>query len=549
MLSRYGETEGRFSAEEIEDKIDDFEELAASRVSNAPTGRFLLAVGIFGALVIPCGLPAAGAISLPILVNAIKSASKNGRQAEYIARTGIFCHRLTQREIAQLIRFTGRKFIVDQCVQAHIDGMNLTGAAIELVEMIDGQLTPSTFAEVKKVYSSEQPALPVGNPTRLGAIEVRSESIDGDVMPTPQAAVTEIAQPLPSFSPVNYLIGDRLRTSLIIAVSGGGKDILLSNALRDFLPLYPKFTVVVMDCKDDPKETRYYAGLDRVTLYRLNLAVSSDSTIAAWTDAILDDFNGRPEFCLLICNEGTLIREKSKRYADVVKSLVSSGDSRQKYAWEAGQSAHADDLGVNGASRSRFRPLMIGMLGEEMQIEAVLQAKWFAESAKDMSAIISEMRRSPVRRGWCDGQRWYPMLELKNYSGYNRDARSYLPGCEPGEESSNQNGDEAGDSKDKTSGDLKSKLRAAFPNWKLPSIEVAEKVLSHVSKAETGLTAGHVRQRVHYLKTNDDLKKGNQSLTLRVLKKLVEAGFIFEEEGRYLIKAAIADDDFSNDFD
>lgn len=126
-----------------------------------------------------------------------------------------------------------------------------------------------------------------------------------------------------------------------------------------------------------------------------------------------------------------MIREKSKRYGDVVKSLVSSGDSRQKYCWEAGQSAHNDDLKTNAASRSRFRPLMIGMLGEEMQIEAVLQAKWFADSARDMGVITSEMRLSPVRRAWCDGMRWYPMPDLPNYSGYDRDSRSFIASQTP----------------------------------------------------------------------------------------------------------------------
>jgi len=74
---------------------------------------------------------------------------------------------------------------------------------------------------------------------------------------------------------------------------------------------------------------------------------------------------------------------------------------------------------------------MIGMLGEEMQIEAVLQAKWFADSARDMGAITSEMRRSPVKRAWCDGMRWYPMPELENHSGYDRDSRSFVESQKP----------------------------------------------------------------------------------------------------------------------
>ena len=421
MMSRYGETEGRFSPDVVEDKIDDFEELAAARVNNAPTGRFLLAVGIFGALVIPCGLPAAGAIALPVLINAVKSASKNGRQAEYIARTGNFCHLLNDREIAQLIRFTGRKFIVDQCVQAHIDGMKLTRAAIELVELIEGELTPTSFEEVRKAFApeSEKALATVDNPTRLGAIEVSAE------IPS-RSAIEQPSGSIPVISPIDYLVGDRLRTSLLVSVSGGGKDFLLSNAIRRFLELHPQFSVIVMDCKDDSKEYGYFADLPRVTVYRLNLAVSSDSTIAAWIDAVLDDFNSRPEKTLIICNEGTLVREKSKRYVDAIASLVSSGDSRQKYCWEAGQSGHTDDLKVNGAARSRFRPMVIAMSGEEMQIEAILRAKWLADSASDVQACRSEMRRSPVKRAWSDGQRWYAMPELENYAGYDRDSRSFI---------------------------------------------------------------------------------------------------------------------------
>jgi hypothetical protein len=76
-------------------------------------------------------------------------------------------------------------------------------------------------------------------------------------------------------------------------------------------------------------------------------------------DGWVEDFVHLPEQALLICNEGTLVRAKSKRYMQAIDGLVSSGDSRQKYAWEAGQSAHTDDLQINGAARSRFRMLII----------------------------------------------------------------------------------------------------------------------------------------------------------------------------------------------
>ena len=243
--------------------------------------------------------------------------------------------------------------------------------------------------------------------------------------PPPVPAAQRSDSPLAS--PIDYLIGDRLRTALIIAVSGGGKDILLSNALRVFLTAHPRYTVVLMDCKDDAKEYGYYFGLPHVTVHRLNVATSSDTEITRWVDTCLDEFLTIPDQALLICNEGTLIRAKCKRYIDVVAGLVSSGDSREKYAWEAGQSAHVDDLGINGAARSRLRPLIIGLQGEEMQVEAVLAAKFVADSARNLTEVKTQMARSPVKRAWCDGQFWYAMPHLENYAGYDRDSRSYLP--------------------------------------------------------------------------------------------------------------------------
>jgi len=183
-----------------------------------------------------------------------------------------------------------------------------------------------------------------------------------------------------------------------------------------------------MDCKDDPKETGYYAGLPNVRFHRLNVAVSSDGEVVEWADRCIEEFLRLPEKALLICNEGTLIREKSKRYVGAIAGLVSSGDSRQKYCWEAGQSAHLLDLCINGAARSRLRLLIVGLKGEEQQISAVLRAQCVDDTARNMSDIKGQLMRSPVGRAWCDGMRWFPMPELENYSGYNRDTRSHIGG-------------------------------------------------------------------------------------------------------------------------
>jgi len=64
--------------------------------------------------------------------------------------------------------------------------------------------------------------------------------------------------------------------------------------------------------------------------------------------------------------------------------------------------------------------------GEEQQISAVLRAQCVDDTARSMSDIKGQLMRSPVGRAWCDGMRWFPMPELENYSGYNRDTRSHI---------------------------------------------------------------------------------------------------------------------------
>jgi hypothetical protein len=375
-----------------------------------------------------------------------------------IASYGCVAHLLKASDLKDYIRQVGVEAAAAEITFALKHGYRVTPAALDWMEsqgvdvegLVEGSgslALTAAQAQEAEAEASEATQLPVTQiqgegqsatavaPNQLEPIATPA-TLEIPVAAAPSLQSAQAEQLIPQAasasatpSPVQYLMGDRLRTALIVSVSGGGKDILLSNALRAFLLSHPGFRVVVMDCKDDPKEYGYYAGLPNVTVYRLNVAVSSDGEVVEWVDDCVEEFVRLPEKALLICNEGTLIRAKSKRYIQAVDGLVSSGDSRQKYCWEAGQSAHTDDLGINGAARSRFRMLIIGLKGEEMQIEAVLAAKFVADSARNMSDIKGQMSRSPVGRAWCDGQRWFAMPALQNYSGYDRDSRSLLAGC------------------------------------------------------------------------------------------------------------------------
>lgn len=472
----------------VHKSLEDWEDEAIDAIESTGHNPQLLAVGGLGAGVVVAGLSPISFLGLIPFILGIKAAVEvNNRRSrmEPAIEAGAYAAVLPLEELKEYAQQFGTEAAIAQIQWAKRSGVPLSDAAAMLLSRYQ-QKYKALPAPAQNPPTEPAPALTperetVGATTRLGAVDTTAVEVE-DYSWVDRSDLPVVVEPqLPS--PVDHLLGDRLRTSLIVSVSGGGKDILLSNALRAFLAKHPGFSVIVMDCKDDPKETGYYAGLPGVKVNRLNVELANDGEVVEWVDRCLNEFTTLGEQALLINNEGTLIRAKSARYVDAISKLVTGGDSRQRYAWEAGQSAHIDDLRINGAARSRFRPMIIGLKGEEMQIEAVLSAKFVTSSARNAADIQEQLGRSPVNRAWCDGQNWYPMPELENYSGYNRDTRSKInsdapatapqsPPVEPvsqqEEESHNavsQASLQATEALKKIAGRVQEKLKAARGEW------------------------------------------------------------------------------------
>jgi hypothetical protein len=265
---------------------------------------------------------------------------------------------------------------------------------------------------------------------QLPQTQIQDQTLAADYEPTQVSSTSNIP------SPVDFLIGERPRTGIIAAVSGGGKDIILSNFVRRLIQQKPDYKVVVIECKSDLKEKGYYSGLKNVSVHHLNIATCTDGELNEFVDSCLDEFNAIPEKAFLICNEATQIRDKSSRYVDVITGLISSGDSREKFSMEAGLGLHLDDLGIKGnksklnsANRSKFRIAIISWSKERQQTMGILKARYLEGKIEDHMREVEVMeKRSPIGRAWSDGSRWYAMPELPNYSGYNRDTRSFISG-------------------------------------------------------------------------------------------------------------------------
>jgi hypothetical protein len=231
-------------------------------------------------------------------------------------------------------------------------------------------------------------------------------------------------------------MAEDLKNSLVIGVPGVGKDFFVSNALDWVKKIHPNCTVFFIDPKDDPKETGYFNG--RVDyLFRLNICECSPAFVYNWVQKCLksyDEFDAGNGIKLLVFNElaatnGTLTNVKGALNWLVSKMVgySSSGDSRGIKIWGVSSNGHNSGTGFDGGSRSIFTPYVIISDTQLPASENILRAQIIPGDRKISSDKMMELcQQSPVGRAIFHGglNQWFPMPELHNFSGYNRDKRS-----------------------------------------------------------------------------------------------------------------------------
>lgn len=233
-------------------------------------------------------------------------------------------------------------------------------------------------------------------------------------------------------------IAENLKNTLIVGVPGVGKDLFLSNVLRDIRTYHPSATIFFIDPKDDPKETGYFESCVDYP-YRLNIAEESPQHVYNWVCECLEEFesfDAGTELKILCFGEiaatmktlGTI-----KGAAQFVKakfvSYSSSGDSRGIKFIASSQNAHTDGIGFNGGERSIFTPIVLISAAQIPASEQILKAQIIPSDKRLSSTELEALcKKSPVGRAIYHGglNDWFPMPELPNYSGYNRDTRSFV---------------------------------------------------------------------------------------------------------------------------
>ena len=225
----------------------------------------------------------------------------------------------------------------------------------------------------------------------------------------------------------------------MVALSGAGKGVWLSNYIRWRKDYEPNLLVYWIDPKNDPKESGYFDE-SWIRAYRfraIDLSVEDliselQAAFRGYLGFIANLLAGHP--VLLIVDECLMVqfnldehgRNKSERgtLKTQIVSAASVGDSDNKHIVCVSQSPNAGDSGVSGGVLRGLRKVVL-FRGDELDV--VHQAKLCGAiddlpSDADLRRLC---RRSARNRGiYLNGQ-YYSLPELPNYSGYDRDRRSW----------------------------------------------------------------------------------------------------------------------------
>ena len=373
----------------------------------------------------PIGLPVALLAASPFFWNAVRNAHRNGLNAEYLARTGLFAHSLNADQLIRLTKIVGKDSVVSQLLAAREDRKPFSGDALDYLEAVGCDLEPEqdlkTFllAPESVVEAAETKPLTVSDLECLG----QSAPTSG----------TNFNQK--TYSPIDAIVPDNgtIKSTLIVGVPGAGKGVVVSNAIQKLRTVRPDLTVFVADPKASEKESGYWAWLPREQLIREPILDRSPEDKEAWLFDVIEAFQTRcKRNALLVIDELTILvnalsTKGRARFGDKIVSISSGGDSEGLYLWGIAQTASAKSLGLgDGSIRSVLKGVAIVGGDNAGAIKSVRRTDFVCHI--DDQDLARLRRKSPVDRAWYDGvtNSWYPMPELPNLSGYDRDSRRFF---------------------------------------------------------------------------------------------------------------------------
>ena len=324
-----------------DEKLDTIEDIADEALRGAvSSSAFPLVTGLavgFGVAGFS-GIPIVGAAAAGYFIyNAVNSALKKGKEAEYIKDVGILAHVLNETNLVRYAEIIGAESTITEILTAYQDGQTITPAARKLCQSLGK--TPkrrsiTTFLEeIQQLQTLPEPAQLPSTPTSAIA-----PSIAGGTCKI-LTAVDDLVNPV--------------RSSYISAPPRTGKGILIALAMRQFKQRYPNGMLYSYTPKQDPKEHWYWESSNQhfnpdLDQHPTRAAQSLYAMIRHW-----QSLPSTPESPILFVCDDT--RSFSARLLDFLIHEASMRQSVDRFVWVLTPLCTVQESGVSASALKSLR--------------------------------------------------------------------------------------------------------------------------------------------------------------------------------------------------
>ncbi|MEL6353306.1 MAG: hypothetical protein AAFR58_16385 [Cyanobacteria bacterium J06627_28] len=445
-------------------RICAIKERAEKDLGSGSTWKLFAGAASFLLLIEPVGALVAGTIGGLFVLSLIKDSVTKGAESEYIQRTNNFAHRLGESELIRLIKMVGVEGVIDSCLEARDDDQRLSAAAKKLLlsadekeqqHSLDDLLAAGLLEDAKAAEASltgpltrlgdnavEVDAVPVPNPVLLGPL---SEYL-GDRFPSghPQSSRTQGGEQQNNEQVILRHMAQP-KSSVIIAVGGGGKGMYLANQTRERAAADPRYIAFWIDPKGVEDEAGYFAH-PQIAAYRFCAAECSPAEISTHLKNAMQHYRALCDSLppktpvQLIVDEWYYIQaqltdgdeEAKTALQDILTSLramVSLLDGEHKHITLISQSPKVNDIlrGGGGILTNLEKVVLLSNDGRGIDVlNKCAQCGVIPRSLNNPEALRAIAEQSPVNRAIYLSGQLRPMPVLKNYSAYDRDHQQVL---------------------------------------------------------------------------------------------------------------------------
>ncbi|MEL6940295.1 MAG: hypothetical protein AAFO84_13995 [Cyanobacteria bacterium J06598_1] len=450
-------------------RICAIKERAEKDLGSGSTWKLFAGAASFLLLIEPVGALVAGTIGGLFVLSLIKDSVTKGAESEYIQRTNNFAHRLGESELIRLIKMVGVEGVIDSCLEARDDGQRLSVVAQKLLlsadekeqqHSLDDLLAAGLLEDAKAAETSltgpltrlgnnavEVDAVPVSDTALSGPLSQylsdrlppghtqrshtqRSHTREGEQQSNEQVILRHMAQP---------------KSSVIIAVGGGGKGMYLANQTRERAAADPRYIAFWIDPKGVEDEAGYFAH-PQIAAYRFCAAECSPAEISTHLKNAMQHYRALCDSLppktpvQLIVDEWYYIQaqltdgdeDAKTALQDILTSLramVSLLDGEHKHITLISQSPKVNDIlrGGGGILTNLEKVVLLSNDGRGIDVlNKCAQCGVIPRSLNSPEALQAIAEQSPVNRAIYLSGQLRPMPVLKNYSAYDRDNQRVL---------------------------------------------------------------------------------------------------------------------------